>query len=282
MQRYFGSSAALCLLIAGLGFAGPVKVAAQDHGGNTTPPPKVLEIITENLKPGQEGGAHYKTESAFPRAFAAAQWPQHYLAMDALSGRGRMVFFVAYDSFEAMQKDVEATEKNSTLSAALDSARIADGALLDSYDSSTYTFRDDLSLRAPVKIEDMRYFDITIFTVRAGHRHDWDTLAKMYASAYEKIPNAHWATFEKMYGTQSGGPRYILITPMKSLAEVDQEIVDDKQLRSTVDADQMKKLGELSAATIESSESHLYKINPKLSYAPDALVKADPSFWGQK
>lgn len=280
MYKFLESSVALCVLSAGLGFGGTGIAAAQDAAG-TTPPPKVLEIITENLKVGQEGAAHYKTESAFPRAFAACQWPQHYFAMDALSGRGRTVFFVPYDSFEAMQKDMEATEKNPTLSAALESAKQADAALLDSYETSTYVFRDDLSLRAPVKIESMRYFDITIFNVRPGHRHDWDTLAKMYASAYEKVSDMHWATFEKVYGAQSGS-RYIVITPMKSLAEVDQEMTADKQLRSTIGEDERKKLEELSAATIESSESHVYKINPKLSYAPDAWVKADPSFWGQK
>jgi hypothetical protein len=280
MHKYLGSSVALVALLAGLGFAGTDKAAAQD-GAGTTPPPKVVELITENLKVGQEGAPHYKTESAFPRAFAAAQWPQHYFAMDALSGRARTVFFVAYDSFEAMQKDIEATEKNTTLSEALESAKTADAALLDSYETSTYVFRDDLSLRAPVKIESMRYFDITIFNVRPGHRHDWDTLSKMYASAYEKTPDAHWATFEKVYGTQSGS-RYIVITPMKSLAEVDQEMTDDKQLRSTTGEDERKKREELSAATIESSESHVYKINPKLSYPPDAWVKADPAFWGQK
>jgi hypothetical protein len=281
MKKYFGSSAALCLLIAGFGFAGPGKLAAQDQAGGTTPPPKVLEIITEYLKPGQEGAAHYKTESAFPRAFAAAQWPQHYFAMDALSGRGRTLFFVAYDSFEALQKDFEATQKNATLSDELDKARVADGALLDSYETSSYAYREDLSLRAPVKIEEMRYFEILILNVRPGHRQEFEALGKMYVSAYEKVPDAHWAAFEKIYGTQ-GGSRFIIATPMKSLAEVDREITEDRQMASSMSSDQMKKLEELSAAAIESSESNVYAINPKLSYPRENWVKADPSFWGQK
>lgn len=283
MKSYFGAWIAPCLLLAGLGVAAPKTAAAQEQAAGITPPPKVAEIITEVIKPGQEGSPHAKTESAFPKAFADAHWQQHYFAMDALSGRGgRTLFFIAYDSLAGMQKDVEGTEKDATLSAALDRARVADGALLQSYDTSAYALRNEISLRAGVKIEEMRYFEITTFNVRSGHRQDWDTLAKGYMSAYEKIPGPHWAAFEKVYGDQNSGARFLLVTPMKSLAEADQEMDDNKQVISILGADQMKKLEDLAATTIESSDTQVYQINPKLSYPPDAWVKADPAFWGQK
>ena len=282
MKKYFGSLAGLCLLITWLVFAGTGKAAAQDHQmSGTTPPPKVLQITVETLKPGQSGNAHQKTESAFVQAFSNAKWPQHYLGMDALSGKPRAIFFIGYDSFEAWQKDTDATQKDATLSAALDSAAVADGALLESLENSSYVFRDDLSLRAPVDIPHMRYMEITIFNIRPGHGKDWDTLAKMYISAYEKIPNAHWATFEKMYGTQSGS-RYITITPMKSLSEVDQERMDDKGFASSMGDEQMQKIRELTASTIESMESNVVQFNPRMSYVADSWIKADPAFWGQK
>ena len=281
MKKHLGSLVALCLLFTALNFTGVVAASAQDQMNGVTPPPKVLQIIVETLKPGQSGNPHMKTEAAFVQAFSDAKWPEHYLGMDALSGRQRAVFFVGYDSFEAWQKDTDATQKNATLSAALDSASIADGALLESLENSSYVFRPDLSLRAPVDIPHMRYMEITIFNVRPGHGHDWDTLVKMYMAAYEKIPHAHWATFEKMYGVGSGG-RYISITPMKSLAEVDQEMMDDQGFAAAVGPEQMQKLRDLTASTIESIESNLVQFNPKMSYVPDSWVKADPAFWGQK
>jgi hypothetical protein len=281
MKKHLGSLVALCLLFTALNFTGVVAASAQDQMNGVTPPPKVLQIIVETLKPGQSGNPHMKTEAAFVQAFSDAKWPEHYLGMDALSGRQRAVFFVGYDSFEAWQKDTDATQKNSTLSAALDSASIADGALLESLENNSYVFRPDLSLRAPVDIPHMRYMEITIFNVRPGHGHDWDSLVKMYMAAYEKIPHAHWATFEKMYGVGSGG-RYISITPMKSLAEVDQEMMDDKGFAAAVGPEQMQKLRDLTASTIESIESNLVQFNPKMSYVPDSWVKADPAFWGQK
>ena len=281
MKKYSGSFAGLCLVFTGLS-VGSSNLAAQDQAASTTPPPKVLEIIVETLKPGQSGSPHLKTEAAFPQAFRDAKWPQHYLGMDAVSGRQRAIFFVGYDSFDAWQKDTDATMKNSTLSAALDSASIADGALLESIETSVYAYREDMSLGAPVDIPNMRYMEIAIFNIRPGHDKDWEDLVKLYTSNMKKIPRAHWAAFQKVYGTQTSGSRFIAVTPMKSLAEVDQEMLDYGTLDKSTSADDMKKMGELSAAAIESTESNLVAFNPKMSYVPDSWVKADQAFWGQK
>jgi len=282
MRKYFGSIAGLCLLCTGLGLTGAISTVAQAQTAGTTPPPKVLEIIVETLKPGQSGTPHMKTEAAFVQAFADAKWPQHYLGMDALSGKQRAVFFVSYDSFEAWQKDTEASQKNATLAAALDSASIADGALLESLENNLYVYREDLSLRAPVDIPHMRYMEITVFNIRPGHGNDWDTLVKMYMAVFEKIPDAHWATFEKMYGSTTSGARYISVTPMKSLAEVDKEMMDDKAFAAAASPEQLQKIRELTASGIESIESSLVQFNPKMSYVPEGWSKADPTFWNQK
>ncbi len=43
----------------------------------------------------------------------------------------------------------------------------------------------------------------------------------------------------------------------------------------------MKKFRDLSATTIESSQSNLFQFAPKMSYPLDEWVKADPEFWKQ-
>jgi hypothetical protein len=282
MRKYFRSIAGLCLLFTGLSLTGAISAAAQDQTAGTTPPPKVLQIVNEALKPGQGGNPHMKTESAFVQALRNANWPTHYFGMDALSGKSRAVFFTGYDSFEAWQKDMNSTMKNTSLAAAIDSAAVADGALLDSLETSVYVYREDLSLRAPVDIPHMRYMEISIYNVRPGHEHDWETLVTMYMAALEKVPNAHWATFEKMYGTTTSGARFIAISPMKSLAEVDQEMLDGKAFAAATTEEQKQKIRDLTASTTESTESHIFAINPKMSYVPDSWVKADPTFWSQK
>jgi hypothetical protein len=127
----------------------------------------------------------------------------------------------------------------------------------------------------------MRYFQITMVRVRPGHGEDWDALVKMHNSVYGGLPNAHWAVFEKWYGAGSGD-EYIIITPMKSLAEVDQRRAASEQLRSSMSADQKKKMADLAASAIGPVQTNLFLFDPKMSYAPDSWTKADPDFWGQK
>ena len=192
-----------------------------------TPPPKVLVVIREFLKPGKGGSPHEKAESAFVQAFARAKWPTHYFAANSVSGKNRALFFVPYDSFEAWEKDNQAQQKNPALSAALDRASVGDGELLSETDTSLLVYNEEQSLRAPVDIAHMRYFEISLFRVRSGHRKEWSDAVKLVKEAYEKVPDMHWAMFEAVYGQED--VTYIVIQPMKSLAEVDQLLIQSER-----------------------------------------------------
>jgi hypothetical protein len=278
MKELMRPSVALCLLVCGLGSA-----SAQGNSDPAMPPPKVLVIQREYVKPGKAGSVHEKSESAFVNAMTAAKWPTHYLAADSMSGRSRSLFFVGYDSFDAWEKDNLAMRSNASLSAAMDSAMISDGDLLTEYDQTAWVRRDDLSLRsATVDIGHMRYFEISRFVVRPGHRKEWEDLVKIYMSGYEKAsPNAHWVTFESVYGADNGGV-YLAFTPMKSLSETDQSFTDSAKFGAALSDSDKKKLSELNALCVESSQTNLFEFNPKMSYANDAWIKADPAFWSKK
>jgi hypothetical protein len=277
MKRFIGM-----LLMGALLMGGAVSVMAQANAGGVMPPPKVLVIFREFLKPGKAGSPHQKTESQFAQAFTAAKWPTRYIEADSMSGQPRSLFFVGYDSFDAWEKDNKATEKNATLSAALDRASIADGEVLSSSDGGVFTYREDYSLRANVNIAQYRYFEISRYVVKPGHEKEWDDLVKMYIDGYTKASqNALWATYSSMYGQDNGGV-YVVITPLKSLAEVDTEVADGKKFEAALGANGMKRLGELTAACLQSSATNLFTFNPKLSYPADEWVKSDPGFWKPK
>ncbi len=280
MKRYFGPLISLGLF-AGLGLAGLSAATAIGQTSKSTPP-KVLVIQREFLKPGRAGSQHQKTESAFVQAFTQAKSQSHYLAMDSLSGKSRTLFFLGYDAFANWENDLLALQKDATLAAAVDSAQQADGKLLSSYETSVFVFRNDLSFRAPVDIPSMRYMDITIFNVRPGHAQEFEAFCKMYSDASRKaMPKAHWAAYEDMYGVKSGG-KYIMIMPLRSLTEVDEALEAQKQLASAMGADQIKKMADLNAASVESTETNLFMFNPKMSYVADKWKTADPGFWGQQ
>lgn len=276
MKKLAGVWLGVCFLVGGAGV-----VAAQEMSGGTQPPPKVLALYREFLKPGKAGVTHEKSESAFVQAVAKAKVPTRYFAVDALSGRPRSLFLFGYDSFEAWEKDYLATQSNPTLAAALDRAGVADGELLSDMDSTVLAYREDQSLRPNVDIAHMRYFEISLYQVRPGHRKDWDEIVKLVMAAYEKIPDAHWATFEVAYGQQPN-TTYVIFSALKAASEIDHEFAQDKDFVAAMGEDGMKKLAELEASAIESRQSNLFAFNPKMSYPPDAWVKADPDFWKPK
>jgi hypothetical protein len=251
---------------------------AQEHSEKG--PPKVLTVTREWTKPGKNGMSHEKTESAFIQAMTRAKWPTHYLAVDSLSGKPRSLFLTGYDSFEAWEKDFQATEKNAAFSAALDRANAADGELLAATDQGALILRPELSLRTDIDIPHMRYFEISRFHVRPGHDKDWESLVKLYQQGCEKLPECHWAAYEAVYGAEDN--TFIIFNPMKSASEIDRNFSQMKTFSDTLGEEGMKKLSDLTAAAIESSETNLFIFDPRMSYPSEDWIKADPDFWKPK
>ena len=78
------------------------------------------------------------------------------------------------------------------------------------------------------------------------------------------------------------GDGFIFITTVKSGADIDGEFASGKRFEAAMGPDGLKKLDELAAACIESEQTNLFEIDPKMSYPPDAFVKAEPDFWKPK
>ena len=266
----------LCLGV--LAIAALASAAAQQ----TMTPPKVLTISREFVKAGKSGAMHDKTESAFVQAFTRAKWPTHYLGMNSLSGKSRSLFLIGYDSFEAWEKDAMAIQKNASLAAALDHAGVVDGDLLDSIDSGVFVYNPDYSLNEQTEhaTAATRYFEVAVYRVKEGHHKEWDDGVKMVLAAYQKaLPEAHWACYEGVFGAPEG--TYLFIIARKSASEIDSDLSHNKDFMAAMGEEGMKKLDELGAASIESSESNLFILNASMSYVPEEWIKADP-FWKPK
>jgi len=265
----FGCTAALLCL---------PHIEAQDAA--TVPPPKVLVITREFLKPGRAGEMHKKAEAAFVQAMSSAKFPGHYLAVSSLSGRPRALFLSGFDSLADWEKDGKVIEKNATLGAALDRAGVADGDLLSDADGGVFLYREDYSLNAPVDIAHMRYFEIGHFQVKQGHEKEWEEGVKMVLKAYQKIPDMHFACYQVLYGGHDG--TYLFFTPLKSADQIDAELLHNKDFMAAMGEDGMKRLAELSAASIDWSENNLFSFDPSMSYVSPEWIKADPEFWKPK
>jgi len=259
---------------------GGVRIAVGQEKSGAMPPPKILTITREYTKPGKAGAAHEKTESAFVQAMVKAKWPTHYLAVESLSGKSRALFLTGYDSFADWEKDQMAGQKNTAFSADIAGAWAGDGELLSDTDGGTFQFNEEYSLRPNVDIAHCRYFEVGRFVLKPGHDGDWAEIMKLVKGAYEKIQPQHWAMYSEIYGATNS--TYVYFTTLKSGEEMDQGLTEGKEFEAALGADGLKKLGELSSAAIQESQTNLFAFNPKMSYPRDEWVKADPDFWKPK
>ncbi len=240
-------------------------------------PPKVLHIEREFIKPGKAGAIHDRSESAFVQAMARAKWPTHYIALNSMSGKSRALYLVAYDSFADWQKDIDATSKNAALSAELDRSSVNDGELISGYDEGVLYYQDEQSFHPVADLTHTRFIEITSFRLRPGHHKEWNDAVKLVIDAHKKAnDSANWDMYELEYG---GADEYLLLSADNGLADIDNGFAEGKKFNEALGEDGMKKLEQLAAAAIESSDSELFAINPKQSYPPDAWVKANPTFW---
>jgi len=252
-----------------------VPYARAQQSGGEHKPPRILTVVREFLKPGKDGTAHEKTEALFIDAFRRANVSSHYLGMVSLTGRPRALFFEGYDSIEQWRKGQKEFEKAGS---AFDRANEADGALLESTDRTVWYFEEEGSFNTSVDLAHVRYFEIERFTLRQGHEADFMEGAKLVKAAYAKsFPDAHWAMYSAIYGMAQ--PTYVILTPLKSAAEIDHFFANYSKFAEAMGPDGMKRLTELSASGIESSETNLFAIEPKMSYMGDEILNADPEFW---
>lgn len=269
---------ALTVLLGGCLLLGTATVALAQNNAGMNMPPKILVINREVLKPGKGGSPHQRTESAFVRAMAAAKETTYYLGMDAVSGASRSLFFTGYDSFADWEKEALSEQKNATLSAALDRAEVADGDLLQSYETSMFVLRDDYSLNPGTELAHDRYFEIGVFHVKPGHDEDWATIMGLVKGAYAKVPDSQWAMYERAYGGTEG--YFIYITPLKSATEIDNNFANaGPKFVEAMGKDGMKKLNSLMADSVDQVEINLFALNPAISYPNPELIKGDPTFW---
>jgi hypothetical protein len=248
----------------------------------STPPPNIVQIFREEVKPGH-GAAHARTEAGWPRAFAKANWPTHYLAVTSVTGPPDAWFIAGYESMAAWEQDQKNIEKNTALQAETDRLSEQDSQHLSGVRSVVARYRADLSHRPGVSIPNMRYFSIAVVRVRPGHTEEYEEVRKMVKAAHEKagLKDNH-SVFQVIAGMPSG--TFLVFTPMKSLAEVDAgpQLHGESYQAAMGGEDGQKKLRELVSASVITGETQIFAFSPGMSYPSKEWIAADPGYWKPK
>ncbi len=260
------------LLLVSLSCSSTAILFAQD----VLPTPKILVISREFTKPGKDGSPHQAVEGAYPRTLGASKSPNHYLAAVSLSGPPRVLFFHGYDSFAEWVQGSSGAATDPTVAATLARTTAADGDLLSSKDYTVWTKRDDLSLDPGFRVGS-RVEVIIQYLVRPGHGQEFEDLVKLYTDGYKGVSGMHWGTYEETFG--SPGNAFLVIITHKSAAELDAEDDNDKKFVENLGPEGLKKLALLEASCLESKQTDLFFIDPKMSYPTERMLRADPEFW---
>ncbi len=265
-------------LALGLCLASPAAALAQEVTMN---PPKVLTVIREVEKPGKTN-AHTEWETGYPRAFAKSNWPTYYIALRAVSGEPRVLFMNGYDSMAEWEKDGAAQEKDAPLSAEMQRLDPKDGDFLTETRRAILTYMPELSYHAEAPVAGTHYFMITSIRVKPGHNEHFVEVRKLIKAAHEKANlSDRYAVFHFRLGVPSGS--YAIFVPLKSSGDLDEfEAIHGKPYDDALGEDGRKKIEDFNREGLESSESQLFVISPKMSYPPKEWVAADPSFWAPK
>ena len=242
-------------------------VAQDDMPG----PPKVLQIIREEVKPGK-AMMHEQHEAAWTQAFLKAKYDTHMLAISSVTGPTEDWFLVGFESFAAMEKDGEKFQQTGRTVNATFLPKEAD--YLNESRTMTARFRPDYSYKPNVNVGEYKYFAVNIVRFRLGE--DVDAYYKAINEARQKAGlDSHIA----VYAVNSGGPvsTVISFTPLKSMAQW-----DDPPNEAMQQALKDINWSQMVAKYIMSVDSRLFAMSPQMSNPTKEMVAANPSFWKPK
>ena len=244
------------------------------------PPPPLMLFVREEVKPGH-GAAHAATESAWTRALVRGKSQDHYLGMSAMTGASEAWFIMGYASYADWEAKQNEFDKNPALKGEIDKISAQDGEHLNGTRTWLGTLRKDLSYGPPVEIGKMRYMRVRTFRIKQGQGRAFEEGVKMALAAYEKSHYAaSFAFYEVAAGT--GSPTYLVLRPLKSLAELDGMAAAEKAFQEALGEEGQKAMAKVFTDTVNAVENQLRAFSPKLSFPGPAVTASDPGFWTVK
>lgn len=244
------------------------------------PPPPLMLFVREEIKPGK-GSAHEKTETAWTKALTKAKATDYYLGMSALTGPSEAWFLMSYGSYADWEAKQSELDKNLEVKKEIAQIAEKDGELLASSRSFLGSYRKDLSYGSPVEIGKMRFFRVRTFRIKQGQNKAFEEGVKLALEGYTK---SHYAASFAFYEVTAGmgSPSFVVLRPMKSLAELDSMEAADKAFQEALGDDGRKAMQKVFADTVNAVENQIFAFNPKLSFPAPAMVASDPAFWMPK
>jgi hypothetical protein len=244
-----------------------------------------LDVYIAKVKPEKMADARAITRRMVDANHRCAG--DHWIAMESMYGEGDTIVFIS-----TRQDYAEIDKGSEAFMGALHQAYGQDGAtkLLNDWESclrgSRGEFRKrrwDLSRKAPDPasyakfVGESRVLRTTAVHIRPGRVADFEALLKDAKTAGEQMANTQPALVSQVVEGGVGTTFYVSAL-RSSLSGFDK----NPTMHEILGEEGYKKFLQMSADTIEGSESAVYRFSAELSNPPDEVRAAASDFWNPK
>src|SRR5438309_11438245 len=193
------------------------SAAGASHAG----PPKFLNMIHQELKPGKIG-AYDELETSIARIYNREAIPVFWVELESITGTPEVLYLNLFDSSEEMAKAMEAL--NAGLAAHPELVQMQDRLLQDNTSNGTTVLgvrRNDMGYRAnTIDFSKMRVLRLSTVFAHPGYERAFMETEWSLSEASEKAhAQAAWAVYQVVGGLPE--PAFVIVTPMQSLREID-------------------------------------------------------------
>ena len=260
-------------------FPSPATLVAQNNTVATAGPPKVLNMVHLEIKPGRVG-TFDELEASIVHTYNHENIPVFWLALESLTGPSELLYLNSFDSSEEMDNTVGALRVG--LASRPKLRQMQDRLLQDNISSTTTVLgirRDDVGYRTnAIDFSKMRMLRLTTIFIHPGFERAFLEAQWSLAEASQKARSeTAWAVYEVTAGIPQ--PSFVIVTPMHSFQDIAGP-TEAVRAAQKDDAGALEDhLQELARIAYGTSDSRLFAAHPETSHVSKEFAAGDPDFW---
>ncbi len=226
------------------------------------PPPKVLLISRQFIKPGRKADV-FKIERESVEQQKRLKSPHSYWVLSSVSGRDDLWWLNGWDSYGDVEKEMATVAQIPGLLEQWAANPALKAEMVTDPREMYARFREDLSYGE--RGEKTPYFLVTTVTVRPGFRTEFVELRKLIRRAQD---GARVADNASVYEVESGAAdgTFVIFSSAASLEEAGTlSQIHTREFETLLTVPSRTQFRALSTSAILSSETALFMVSPELS-----------------
>ena len=230
------------------------------------PPPKVLLISRQFIKPGRKADV-FKIERDSVEQQKRLKSPHFYWVLSSISGRDDLWWLNGWDSYGDIEKEMAGIAQIPGLLEQWAANPKLKAEMVTDPREMYARFREDLSYGE--RGEKPAFFLVTTVTVRPGFRTEFVELRKLIRRAQD---NARAGDNATVYEVESGAAdgTFVIFSSAASLEDAGTlSQVHAREFETLLSVQARTQFRALSTSAILSSETALFTLNPELSMQPE-------------